>query len=330
MSVAAAKEEMMQRIGLMALAVFLSASAITVANAQEKYPTKPVEVIVPFVAGASTDSGTRVMAQALEAHWGVPVKVINKPGGNTVPAVTEVMAAKPDGTTILADNVASSAMLDTVVKNLPYKVTDRTFIAKTAYTPMMFIVHTDSPFKTLKDASEGLKKDTESFTWTSLGGVGAQDMVFRQFAAFNGVDIKKPRAIALKGGAEAVTMTAGGHVTMGTGTFSAIAAPLSAKKLRVLAVAGPERWPQIPDIPTTTEVGAGDVQTLFWIGVSGPPKLPAHIVAAWNTALKAVLEDPAVKEKMLNAGLLVSYEDDKAMLARVERDRKRTQDLYAH
>ena len=319
----------MQRYLPTVLAVLLSGAAVTAAGAQEKYPTKPVEIIVPFVAGASTDSGTRVMAQALEARWGVPVKVINKPGGNTVPAVTEVMAAKPDGTTILADNIASSAMLDTVVKNLPYKVTDRTFIATTAYTPMMFIVHIDSPFKTLKDASDALKKDTDTFTWTSLGGVGAQDMVFRQFAAANGVDIKKPRAIALKGGAEAVTMTAGGHVTMGTGTFSAIAAPLSAKKLRVLAVAGPERWPQIPDIPTTTEAGAADVQTLFWIGVSGPPKLPAHIVAAWNEALKAVLADPAVREKMLNAGLLVSYEDAKGMLARVERDYKKTQDLYS-
>lgn len=319
----------MQRCLPMALAVLLSAALVTAAAAQEKYPTKPVEIIVPFVAGASTDSGTRVMAQALEARWGVPVKVINKPGGNTVPAVTEVMAAKPDGTTVLADNVASSAMLDTVVKNLPYKVTDRTFIATTAYTPMMFIVHTDSPFKTLKDASDALKANAETFTWTSLGGVGAQDMVFRQFAAMNGVDIKKPRAIALKGGAEAVTMTAGGHVTMGTGTFSAIAAPLSAKKLRVLAVAGPERWPLIPDIQTTTEVGAPSVQTLFWIGVSGPPKLPAHIVAAWNEALKAVLADPAVKQKMLNAGLLVSYEDAKGMLARVERDHKKTQELYS-
>jgi tripartite-type tricarboxylate transporter receptor subunit TctC len=304
-------------------------TALAPAFAQEKYPTKPVEIIVPFVAGASTDSGTRVMAQALETRWGVPVKVINKPGGNTVPAVTEVMAAKPDGTTILADNIASSAMLDTVVKNLPYKVTDRTFIATTAYTPMMFIVHTDSPFKTLKDASDALKKDTETFTWTSLGGVGAQDMVFRRFATANGIDIKKPRAIALKGGAEAVTMTAGGHVTLGTGTFSAIAAPLSAKKLRVLAVAGPERWPQIADIPTTAEAGVPDVETLFWIGVSGPPKLPAHIVTAWNDALKVVLADPAVREKMLNAGLLVSYEDAKGMQARVESDHKKTQQLYS-
>jgi tripartite-type tricarboxylate transporter receptor subunit TctC len=300
------------------------------ASAQAKYPVKPVELIVPFVAGASTDSGARVIAQVLEARWGVPVKVVNKPGGNTVPAVSEVMAARPDGTTMLVDNIASSAMLDTVVKNLPFKVTDRTFVAVTAYTPMMFIVHPDSPFKTLREVADALKKETEAFTWTSLGGVGAQDMVFRQFAVSAGVDVAKTRAVALKGGAEAVTMTAGGHVRLGTGTWSAIAAPLSAGKLRVLAVAGPERWPRLPDALTTKEAGFPDVEVLFWIGISGPPGLPADIVATWDAALKEVLADKAVQDKMLNAGLVTSYMDAKAMVARVERDRKTTQSLYGH
>jgi tripartite-type tricarboxylate transporter receptor subunit TctC len=311
---------------LLALAAFGGLDA----SAQTKYPTKPVELIVPFVAGASTDSGARVIAQVLEARWGVPVKVVNKPGGNTVPAVTEVMAARPDGTTMLVDNIASSAMLDTVVKNLPFKVVDRTFVAVTAYTPMMFIVHPDSPFKTLREVADALKKDTETFTWTSLGGVGAQDMVFRQFAVSAGVDVAKTRAVALKGGAEAVTMTAGGHVRLGTGTWSAIAAPLSAGKLRVLAVAGPERWPRLPDVLTTKEAGFADVEVLFWIGISGPPGLPADIVATWDAALKEVLADKAVQDKMLNAGLVTSYMDAKAMVARVERDRKTTQSLYGH
>ena len=311
---------------LLALAAFGAPDA----NSQAKYPTKPVELIVPFVAGASTDSGARVIAQVLEARWGVPVKVVNKPGGNTVPAVTEVMAARPDGTTMLVDNIASSAMLDTVVKNLPFKVTDRTFVAVTAYTPMMFIVHPDSPFKTLREVADALKKETEAFTWTSLGGVGAQDMVFRQFAISTGVDVAKTRAVALKGGAEAVTMTAGGHVRLGTGTWSAIAAPLSAGKLRVLAVAGPERWPRLPDTLTTKEAGFPDVEVLFWIGISGPPGLPADIVATWDAALKEMLADKAVQEKMLNAGLVTSYMDAKAMVARVERDRKTTQTLYGH
>ena len=94
-----------------------------------------------------------------------------------------------------------------------------------------------------------------------MGGVGAQDMVFRRFAVATGVDVAKTRAIALKGGAEAVTMTAGGHVQLGTGTWSAIAAPLSAGKLRVLAVAGPERWPKL-DAPTTKEAGIPDIEVV--------------------------------------------------------------------
>jgi tripartite-type tricarboxylate transporter receptor subunit TctC len=317
---------------LRALLIALGLLAVVdgAAQAQGKYPSKPVELIVPFVAGASTDSGARVIAQVLEARWGVPVKVINKPGGNTVPAVTEIMAAKPDGTSLLVDNIASSAMLDTVVKNLPFKVTDRTFVAVTAYTPMMFIVNTDSPFKTLQDAAEAMKKGSENFTWTSLGGVGAQDMVFRQFAAANSVDVAKTRAVALKGGAEAVTLTAGGHVTLGTGTWSAIAAPLSAGKLRVLAVAGSERWPRLPDTVTTKEAGFADVEVAFWIGISGPPGLPADIVATWDAALKEVLADKGVQEKMLNAGLVASYLDAQAMKAKVERDRASTQKLYGN
>jgi tripartite-type tricarboxylate transporter receptor subunit TctC len=316
----------MLRTILLAVTALVSVGAS--AHAQAKYPTKPIEIIVPFAAGASTDSSARIIAQLLEARWNVPVKVVNKPGGNTVPAVTEVMAARADGSTFLMDNIASSAMLDTVVKNLPYSVFDRTFVAVTSYTPLMFIVHPDSPFKTLKDAVDALKSDTANFTWTSLGGVGGQDLAFRQFFAATGVDITKARAIALKGGSEAVTLTAGGHVRLGTGTWSAVAAPFSASKLRVLAVCGDTRWPGLPDTPTTKEAGLPDVDATYWIGVSGPPKLPADIVVAWTAALKDVLADKTVQEKLLNGGVLPLYLNSADMKAKVERDRKSVQTLF--
>jgi tripartite-type tricarboxylate transporter receptor subunit TctC len=318
---------MMRRLLILA-AVALASLQPDGAIAQAKYPSRPIEIIVPFAAGASTDSSARVIAQVLETRWNVPVKVVNKPGGNTVPAVTEVMTAKPDGTTLLMDNIASSAMLDTVVKNLPYSIFDRTFIAVTTYTPLMFIVHTDSPFTTLQQAADALKNDTSNFTWTSLGGVGGQDLIFRQFAAAVGADIGKARAIALKGGSEAVTLTAGGHVRMGTGTWSAVAAPHGAGKLRVLGVAGDKRWPGLPDTPTTVELGMPAVDAQFWVGVSGPPRLPAEIVDTWNAALKELLAEKSVQEKLLNSGVLPSYLDSKAMRDKVERDRTATRTLF--
>ena len=85
-----------------------------------------------------------------------------------------------------------------------------------------------------------------------------------------------------------------------------------------------------PDAPTTKEAGIPDIEVAFWIGISGPPGLPADIVATWDAALKEVLADKAVQEKMINAGRRHLVQDAKAMVARVERDRKLTQTLFGH
>lgn len=318
----------MRKLSL-ALAVMAVTAVPSAAGAQEKFPSRAIDIIVPFAAGASTDLGCRVIAQALEAKWNVPVKVINKPGGNTVPAVNEVMNAKPDGYTVLADGPPQSSMLDTAVKNLPFKVTDRTFIAVTAFTPMMYLVPADSPFKTLADAAAAAKTDPSTFTWTSLGGAGAQDMANRQFFKAIGVDVAKTRALQLKGGSEAVTMTAGGHVKMGVGSYSAFAAPLQSGKLRVLATASPERWPNLPDVPTAKEAGFSTIETLYWIGISAPPKTSADVVAIWDSALKEVVSTPAVREALLKVGLLAHYENAATMTQRIQRERTETLDLWS-
>ena len=284
---------------------------------------------MPFAAGGSTDLGGRVLAQQLEAKWGVPVRVVNKPGGNTVPAVSEVMRASPDGYTLLIDGPPQSSMLETVVKNLPFKTTDRTFIAVAAYTPMKFAVPYDSPLKTLKDAAAAAKQDPSTFTWTSLGGAGAQDMAFRQFFKANDIDVAKTRSIQLKGGSEAVTMTAGGHVRMGVGSYSSLAAPMESKKLRVLAVAAPERWPNLPDTPTTAEAGFPSIEVLYWIGFSGPPKLPAHIVKTWDDTLQEISKSKALADGLLKVGLLPLYANAQAMAERVQKEEQQTKELYA-
>jgi tripartite-type tricarboxylate transporter receptor subunit TctC len=315
---------------VLTIAAMAGLTAAAPACAQDKYPNKAIELIVPFAAGASTDSGARIIAQALEARWKVPVKVVNKPGGNTVPAVNDVMTAKPDGAVLLVDGPPQSSMLDTVVKNLAFKVTDRTFVAIMAYTPMIFIVPYDSPLQTLKDIASELQKTPGDFTWTSLGGAGAQDMAFRQLFAAANVDAKKTRSVALKGGSEAVTMTAGGHVKLGVGSYGAIAAPLAAKKIRVIATASPERWPNLKDTPTAAEAGFPSVETLYWIGISGPPNLPANIVQTWDEALREVVADKAVQEKLLHAGLLGSYFNAKDMSARIVKERAETQQLFGN
>lgn len=303
--------------------------AATPAAAQDKYPTKAIDLIVPFTAGAATDLGGRTIARLLEAKWGLPLRVINKPGGNTVPAVSEVARAKPDGYTLLVDGPPQSSMIEVVVKDLPYKVADRTFIAVAAYAPLVFIVPADSPYQTLAQVAADLQKDPASVTWTSLGGAGSPDMTFRQFFKRIGVDVTKTRSVQLKGASEAVTMTAGGHVKVAAATYAAIAPSLEAKKVRALAIASAQRWPDAPQIPTAAEAGFPDVEVILWVGISGPPSVPPNVAETWNAALKELLATDAAKQDFHKVGLAPLYLDAGGMKARVLREQAETRDLFS-
>lgn len=311
-----------------ATAVAVLAALTVTVSAQGKYPTKPIDLLVPFAAGASTDTGGRIIAQALEAKWGVPVRVVNKPGGNTVPAVSDMMTSRPDGTTILVDGLPQASMLETVVKTLPFKVLDRTFLGVTSYTPIKLFVPADSPMQTIKDVADTLKKDPGSFTWTGIGGASGLDLAFRQFCKDVGVDVKATRAVVTKGGSEAVTLTAGGHVMLGLGTYPGAAAALQAGKIRMVVVASHERWPNLPDTPTGKEAGYPSLNVPFWVGFSGPPKLPKIAVDAWSKALAEIMADPATHVALAKVGMKELVEDAAGMKARVERERAEIQELY--
>jgi tripartite-type tricarboxylate transporter receptor subunit TctC len=283
-------------------------------GAQEKYPTRGIDIIVPFTPGGATDLVERVLASYLNRKWGVPINVINKPGGNTVPACLEAYNAKPDGYTLLGDSNPSSSMLPIVVRNLPFKIMDRTFIAIAAVTPMIIIVPSSSPIKSLKELEGEAKKGPETFTWTSLGGAGAQDFTSRQFLKAIGIsDVSKTKPIMSQGGAQAVVLTAGGNVKMGVGTTSGAIPAISGGTVRPLAITSKTRYPDLPDVPTTTELGYPTVKCLFWIGVSGPPNLPTQILDKWDKALQEMLKEPEVISKLKNVGAVPFYHNPQEM-----------------
>lgn len=307
-------------------ALFTGAIATT-AQADETYPSKLVEIVVPFTAGGSTDLGARVFADALQARWKVPVRVLNQPGGNTVPAVSDVMAAPPTGYSVLMDGPGSSSMLETVVKTIPFKVDDRTFLGLAAQTPLMLVVPTDSPFKTLADAVAAAKADPGNFSWTS--GAGTTDLTFRRLFQIIGLDFRKTRAVKVRGGSEAINLTAGGHVKIGVGFWGSIAPLVAAKRIRVLAVAGPKRFAAIPNVPTTAEAGYPDLIILQWIGFSGPPKMDKAAVEAWQKAIAAVGNDAKVREGLNNVGLVSYPSTSDEMRAFVAKERGIVKSLWA-
>ena len=278
-------------------------------QSQPKYPTRGIDIIVPFTPGGATDLVIRVMAVYLKQKWSVPVNVINKPGGNTVPACLEVHRAAPDGYILLGDNNPSSSMLPIVVKSLPFKVMDRTFISMVAGSPAVIIVPYDSQVKTLKDLEIEIKKDPENFTWASLGGTGLPDYVTRQFLKTIGVDVLRTKPVMCQGGAQAVILTAGGHIKMGSGTVSASTPAITGNTVTPLAITSKTRWPDLPNLPTAVEAGYPTVNYLYWVGFSGPPNLPPDIIDKWDKTLQEILKDPEVISKLKNIGAIPFYQN---------------------
>ncbi|MBI4189342.1 MAG: hypothetical protein HY525_02245 [Betaproteobacteria bacterium] len=275
--------------------------------AQDAYPTRAIDILYGFGAGSSGDLTCRLTAAYLRKKWNVAINVINKPGGNTVPANLDLYNAKPDGYTLMGDPPGSSSMLAAVVKNLPFKVMDRTFIAMIATNSLLLVVPPTSPIKTLKDLADEVKRNPEQFTWTSQGGAATSDLVFRKFAKAIGVDISKTKPVTARGTPEIATLTAGGQVKVGVLIIATALAPIQAGLIRPLALAAAERSPSLPDVPTGAEQGYPTISTLSFTGISGPPKLPSYIVDKWNVALQEMLKDREIISQLNKIGSIPFY-----------------------
>lgn len=276
-------------------------------HAQQAYPTKPINVIVPYSPGGSTDLTARVMAEYLKKTWGVPVNVVSKPGGLTVPGCLEVYNAKPDGYTILEDGIGTTSLLLVSAKDLPFKIMDRTYIGAFVASPYAFIVPFNSPVKSMKDLEAEIKKDPPNFTWGSLGGISSIDFCTRKFMKIIGVDIMKTRIVISKGGSESLNLAATGALKLAVMSSATGAAAIDAKLVRPLAVTSSKRLPQFPNVPTIAEAGYPTATFQDYLGPSGPPNLPSSIVEIWEKALEKMQKDPDTLDKLGKLGLLPAY-----------------------
>ena len=298
------------------------------AQSQPKYPNKSIDIVVAFTPGGSSDSISRIIAAYLQNKWGVPVNVINKPGGNTVPACLEVYKAAPDGYTLLADGFPTSSMLPTVVKDLPFKVMDRTFIAILYCSPTVFFVPPSTPFKNIKDLFDEAKKNPGNFTWGSLGGVGGGDYIFRLIFRTIGVDISKTKPVMAPGGAGAVTLAAGGNILLGSSTVVAALSAIKGGMVRPIAVTSLTRWPDLPDVPTLEEAGYPELSWLYWGGISGPPGLPSYVADSLGKTIEEILKEPEIISKLKNVGCQPYYHNASKMRERVTKEIEEVKALW--
>ena len=254
---------------LIAVLVILPAGE---ARAQQDYPAKPVEIIVPFVAGGGTDLISRLVADYMGKKWGKPMLVVNKPGGGgIVGARAALKEARPDGYTVLMDIHTTSSMHIGAWKTPQLTLADRKYAARIVRDPMVFAVKVDAPWKSFKELSDWVKAQPDQLVWSSVGPSGPSRYTAFDWFSQIGVDPTKTKMVITEGAADSMAKLAGGHVVVAIHSVAEAQAMVQAGKIRLLAVLSPTRIKYIPDVPTAEEQGVmKGVRVQWWAAASFP------------------------------------------------------------
>lgn len=285
----------------------LFASPMLPAFGQSGYPVRPIDLVVAFAPGGSSDSTARLIGPYLAQKWKHPLNVVNQPGGSGIPGTHHVLRAKPDGYTILLDAHSNNSMLGAARGDLPFAWDARTPIARLYLEPVVYAVKSDAPWRTLGDVLKAVKANPAGFKW-GAGGVGSiGTFSITELFIGNGVDLAATNRVLFNGGGPTVTALAGGHVQLVGHQLSEVLPLLSGGLIRPLAVVSSARVPQLPDVPTAREAGFPDLQVAGWTAVSGPPGLPAAIVAQWNAAFREMMGEREMAARAEALGKIPSH-----------------------
>jgi tripartite-type tricarboxylate transporter receptor subunit TctC len=288
--------------GTAALAALASARGAAAADA---YPSKPIQLIVPYGAGGSTDVLARAIAQVAPKHLPQPLVVVNKAGGGAIPGRLEVVRAPADGYTLLFGYGSGEDAVVPFQRELPYKVLeDFEVVCRMSIHSIVLAVPASSPYKTLADLVKAAKEKGSLTAAVSTKGASV-DITYQLFAKQAGV---KVISVPGSGGADAITRLVGGHSDFGGGHPSEVLPHLKAGRLRALAVALEQRDASLPDVPTFREQGFDVVTAGSVKGVAAPKGTPKPVIAFLEQKFKAIAQDPEFQKIMKDIGQPVNYQ----------------------
>jgi tripartite-type tricarboxylate transporter receptor subunit TctC len=304
-----------------ALVALLVVVPVGNAAAQGDYPTRPIEIVVPFVAGGGTDLIGRLMADYMSKKWGKPMLVVNKPGGGgIVGARAALKDSRPDGYTVLMDIHTTAPMMIGAWKSPPIALADRRWAGRIVLDPMVFAVKADAPWKDFKELSAWVKANPGELVWSSVGPSGPSRYTAFDWFAQIGVDPARTKMVITDGAADSMTKLAGGHVVLAIHSVAEAKAMAEGGKIRLLAVLAPRRVSYIDSVPTAEEQGVmKGVSVSWWAGISLPSATPDAVVKKWEGALAEMVRDPAFKTATDRLWMNLDYLDGAAMTAFVEK-----------
>lgn len=286
--------------GAAALALAALAAPVSAATA---WPAKPVTLLVGFPPGGQTDFAARVMLASLQGSLGQAAIIDNKAGVNGNLAAVDVLRAPADGYKLLVGN-GSMTIAPHVYTTLgiadPRQLTPIGVMLQSA---LVLVVPASSPIKTYAQFVEHVQAKTRAGKGLDYGtgGVGALPHVTMELLRER-LGNPAMNHVPYKGSSPAMTDLIAGRLDAMFDATSVVAPFIKSGQLRALLVTSDKRTPAFPDVPTAAEAGLKDFSVLSFIGLYGPPGLPADVAAKANAALNAALKDPTVTKGMLDRG----------------------------
>ncbi len=280
--------------------VLASVALIWPLAAKAAYPDKPIKLVVPFPPGGAVDFYARVVQPALSEVLGQPVVIENKAGASGMVGAALVAQAPADGYTLLIGNIASLAINVGIYAKMPYDPRkDLTHIVRTVDVNYVMAVHPSVPAKTVAEFIAYAKTAGGKVSYGTAGNGSLPHLGTELFKSMTGTQLIH---VPYKGGGPLVTDLLGGQIQVAIADQANLMPHVLSGKLRALAVATAKRSSNAPDIPTIAETLPG-FEATAWQGLAAPAGLAPDVTKKINDAVNKVMAMPAVREKLIAAGL---------------------------
>lgn len=272
------------------------------AQAAPDYPSQPIRMIVGFPPGGISDVVARAVANEASALLGQSIVIENRPGAGTTIAADVVARSKPDGYTLLFQDLTTHAINASLYSKLPYDtLKDFTPVAMSSSTPLLLVVNVSSPATTVSELNQRIVEQPDTFFFGSSGNGTIIHLASEMMSET--VD-GKIEHIPYKGSAALVTSLISGDIEYAFSSMPPALTQVKAGKLRALAVTTPERVSALPDVPTIREAGVPEAELTLYSGVLAPAGLPDDIRDKLNEAFSKAIESPEIISTFDSMGAL--------------------------
>lgn len=271
-----------------------------VANTHDSYPNKAIRLVVPLPPGSPPDVLARVVSERLQAAWGQPVVVENRPGATGMIGLDAVARSAPDGYT-MGIMFMTHTVLPSIFRSVSYDTaTAFTPVANLVWLYNVLVVHPSVPAGSLQELIAAARANPGSLTYASGGNGSPAHLIGESFRQMTGVDIQH---IPYRGPAEALNGLLAGDTSIMFATSSVAVPMVRAGKVKALAVTRPERFDVLADVPTLEEAGLPGFAMREWEGVVAPAGTPPAIIERWNRELARIMQEPEVRASLEALGM---------------------------